>query len=69
MNKWISVKEKLPGFTEDGYREKVLIYGDGFMCIGWMEGTGNEIRWYSVCGNYPCGDITHWMPSPEAPND
>lgn len=67
VNKWISVKDRLPEIEKS-----VLIY--------YPKWDGNEIQvakldcdgiTFDICGEFNIGTgvITHWMPLPEPPKD
>ena len=67
VQEWISVKDRLPEYSNDGFADAVLVT-DGFVqhmayFIGgeWRFAESGEIKepmWYR---------ITHWMPLPEPP--
>ena len=67
VQEWISVKDKLPEYSNDGFADAVLVT-DGFVqhmayFVGgeWRFAESGEIKepmWYR---------ITHWMPLPETP--
>ena len=67
VQEWISVKDRLPEDSNDGYADAVLVT-DGFVqhmayFVGgeWRFAESGEIKepmWYR---------ITHWMPLPELP--
>lgn len=66
---WISVKDRLPD-----YGERVLVNilwnkKQQFQEVEWLRsveetGIGTIINW---AGEYPHGEITHWMSLPEPP--
>ena len=67
INKWISVKDRLPEIGQP-----VLI------CIPKWEGEEiqaakleSDGKMFEVCGEFYAGtwDVTHWMPLPEPPKD
>jgi len=73
MGEWISVQDRLPEF-----RKQILLFcvykvkrkKFNFVTIGILDrteidekGQHNRFEGYSE----KCGDITHWMPLPEAP--
>lgn len=67
VNKWISVKDRLPEIGKS-----VLIYypkwdGDEIQ-VAKLEGDG---MMFDICGEFNIGTgvITHWMPLPEPPKD
>ncbi|KNC11542.1 hypothetical protein AC790_13300 [Pantoea sp. RIT-PI-b] len=58
---WVKVSERMPR-----HRQSVL---------GWQEKPGTVIecypegiKWYYDYSDGPCGNVTHWMPLPAAPN-
>ena len=67
VQEWISVKDRLPEYSNDGFADAVLVT-DGFVqhmayFVGgeWRFAESGEIKepmWYR---------ITHWMPLPERP--
>lgn len=67
VQEWISVKDRLPEYSNDGFADAVLVT-DGFVqhmayFVGgeWRFAESGEIKepmWYR---------ITHWMPLPEPP--
>ena len=67
VQKWISVDDRLPEYSNDGFADAVLVT-DGFVqhmayFVGgeWRFAESGEIKepmWYR---------ITHWMPLPERP--
>ena len=67
VQEWISVKDRLPEYSNDGFADAVLVT-DGFVqhmayFVGgeWRFAESGEIKepmWYR---------ITHWMPLPELP--
>ena len=67
MQEWISVKDRLPEYSNDGFADAVLVT-DGFVqhmayFAGgeWRFAESGEIKepmWYR---------ITHWMPLPQPP--
>ena len=67
LTKWISVKDRLPEYSNDGFADAVLVT-DGFVqhmayFVGgeWRFAESGEIKepmWYR---------ITHWMPLPNPP--
>lgn len=67
VQEWISVKDRLPEYSNDGFADAVLVT-DGFVqhmayFVGgeWRFAESGEIKdpmWYR---------ITHWMPLPETP--
>ena len=67
VQKWISVKDRLPEYSNDGFADAVLVT-DGFVqhmayFVGgeWRFAESGEIKepmWYR---------ITHWMPLPNPP--
>lgn len=67
VQEWISVKDRLPEYSNDGFADAVLVT-DGFVqhmayFVGgeWRFAESGEIKepmWYR---------ITHWMPLPLAP--
>ena len=67
LAKWISVNDRLPEYSNDGFADAVLVT-DGFVqhmayFVGgeWRFAESGEIKepmWYR---------ITHWMPLPEPP--
>ena len=67
VQKWISVKDRLPEYSNDGFADAVLVT-DGFVqhmayFVGgeWRFAESGEIKepmWYR---------ITHWMPLPQPP--
>lgn len=59
VNRWISIKEKLP--PED---ESVLIYTIMGMCVA---ARWNERFFVSKTASFAKYDVTHWMPLPEPP--
>ena len=69
VQEWISVKDRLPEYSNDGFADAVLVT-DGFVqhmayFVGgeWRFAESGEIKepmWYR---------ITHWMPLPLAPED
>lgn len=73
MNNWISVKDRLPYHTQ-----RILFYSMEFEDSGqplhgifydW-EDHSPEFKDTSYGGSaYDFGDITHWMPLPEAPKE
>lgn len=61
VNRWISIKEKLP--PED---ESVLIYTIMGMCVA---ARWNDRFFVSKTASFAKYDVTHWMPLPEPPKD
>lgn len=61
MDKWISVKDELPGNWND-----VILINDGEIGIGYYNVSRKEWRDYTK--SYTC-NITHWMPAPELPEE
>ena len=69
VQEWISVEERLPEYSNDGFADAVLVT-DGFVrhmayFVGgeWRFAESGEIKepmWYR---------ITHWMPLPELPKE
>lgn len=68
MQKWISVKHRLPNLTDkpmvdvlayDGYRIRILTYERG------SDGKKPVYRWRREWSSF--SGVTHWMPLPEAP--
>lgn len=68
MQKWISVKNRLPDLTDragvevlayDGYHIRILTYERG------SDGRKTGYRWRRAWSIFP--GVTHWMPLPEAP--
>ena len=67
VQEWISVKDRLPEYSNDGFADAVLVT-DGFVqhmayFVGgeWRFAESGEIKepmWYR---------ITHWMPLPQPP--
>ena len=67
VQEWISVKDRLPEYSDDGFADAVLVT-DGFVqhmayFVGgeWRFAESGEIKepmWYR---------ITHWMPLPQPP--
>ena len=67
VQEWISVKDRLPEYSNDGFADAVLVT-DGFVqhmayFVGgeWRFAESGEIKepmWYR---------ITHWMPLPQLP--
>ena len=67
VQEWISVKDRLPEYSNDGFADAVLVT-DGFLqhmayFVGgeWRFAESGEIKepmWYR---------ITHWMPLPQPP--
>lgn len=67
VQEWISVKDRLPEYSNDGFADAVLVT-DGFVQHmayfvggGWRFAESGEIKepmWYR---------ITHWMPLPQPP--
>ena len=67
VHEWISVKDRLPEYSNDGFADAVLVT-DGFVqhmayFVGgeWRFAESGEIKepmWYR---------ITHWMPLPQPP--
>ena len=77
LNRWISVKERLPEKKGQYLVYTKWTYGN-FICLcnwtpkynGWEEHLNGRAIWYnydSEYGDYECKDITHWMPLPEGP--
>ena len=60
--RWIPVTERLPG---DG--EGVLVWGCGFIQLGWYDMDDGE--WRTEYFTYDDGEVTHWMPLPKAPKE
>ena len=61
INRWISVKERLPEEDED-----VLAYNGAYMFIAAY--TTNPTKyWYTISGDRIL--TTHWMPLPEPPKE
>lgn len=62
MSKWISVKDRLPGPGKRVLFSTELFVGEGYRTSAntWYRYTGLPLR---NCIN---GDVTHWMPLPEA---
>lgn len=65
MDKWISVKDKLPENCES-----VIFYApgtskDGSMDIG--EGFYGDDKWFSVREEYEIASVTFWQPMPKPP--
>ena len=65
MSEWISVSERLP----DENRPEVLFYCKSFKRV--ELGKYNEFtkEWMVPFSSYaiPVGDVSHWMPLPDAP--
>jgi hypothetical protein len=71
MNKWISVKDKLPEVDE-----LVLLYNNDEGVFRGYRGNEHPTHIYWACsptgsyaGDGSVHDITHWMPLPEGPNE
>jgi len=76
MNKWISVKDKLPE-----RRKIILLYNNKFedFFIGYLDSwiLWDDFFWYyydscRLCvyrDKYPFEQISHWMPLPKAPEE
>ena len=62
--RWIPVSEMLPEIDKE-----VLIY-DGYreMVVGWLEGF-HRYKYFRFRDERWHGEVTHWMPLPESPND
>ena len=60
VEKWISVKDKLP----DTYVCVLVHYDDGNMLV---DAVGSNGEWMDE--DFRCGNITHWMPLPESPEE
>ena len=62
---WISVEEESP----DDYGWYAIygrnLYGNPFVTIGWLSGTG---EWVGKYGRLDQCEITHWVPLPERLN-
>ena len=73
--KWISVKEKLPGWRKEGSCPMVIVrMFDGEVAVGRMNPLASA--WWVLCagddeldGPYALADITHWMPLPKPPKE
>lgn len=67
--KWISVKDRLPEFDDKGWSLDNVIAVDsgGIILIGAFIQKG-FLDFFDIGGNVH-GDITHWMPLPEPPED
>lgn len=70
---WISVHERLPEMKplyRDGPKAsaRVVIFTRGYVTAGALEETGvkRAPKWKDSKGS-PVGEVTHWMPFPEAP--
>ena len=72
-NNWISVEDRTPSHGQNviGYGTWMgEVYGrgeDGFICIGEWKG-GRTISIDSDTYSTEICDVTHWMPSPNAPS-
>lgn len=63
MSQWISVEDELPP-SDNCW---VLVYADGAInCMGYSDGQWGDWT-YAKAHNIAIGEITHWMPLPEAP--
>ena len=63
VQEWISVTERLP---ESGKESVLIALRWGEVGIGWCE----DGRWNSEFVNeYEEGEVTHWMPLPDAPKE
>ena len=63
VQKWISVDDRLP---ESGKEGVLIALRWGEVGIGWCE----DGRWSSEFINeYEEGEVTHWMPLPDAPKE
>ena len=60
VGKWISVKDRMP----DTCVCVLVHYDDGNMLV---DEIGSDGEW--VDEDFNCGNITHWMPMPEPPED
>ena len=59
MNKWTSIKEKLPDTSKN-----VLVYGEFGFAVGYYQGGS----WWIIFDEDGWDDeITHWQPLPEPP--
>lgn len=68
MNKWISVKDRLP----ERYDSVLVCCNTGFVTIGSWDGYGeNPVNWRclsSISQTFPEGEfVTNWQPLPEPP--
>lgn len=61
---WISVSDRLP---EDD--REVLVWGCGFMAIGWCNNGKDGRYWCANDFDYKDGEVTHWRPLPEPPKE
>ena len=60
MSEWISVKDRLP----DTCVCVLVHYDDGNMLV---DEIGSDGEW--IDEDFNCGNITHWMPLPEPPEE
>ena len=76
---WISVKDRLPDNKGRYLVYEVWTYGNIIETVSWTpkyngfeEHLKGKAIWYnydSEYGDFEVGDVTHWMPLPEPPND
>ena len=68
MSEWISVDDRLPVVEETWSGEVLVCVGGKAVTVGWFEDYDGG-TWHTDPGRLFDGDVTHWQPLPEPPND
>jgi len=68
MNKWISVKDKLPEIGDEvlTFNEENCIWLDFYVDLDMGDNTSKPMFWSE---KDDLGAITHWMPLPDPPEN